>query len=1003
MTASAQNLLNDAIGRAIAPRKPLTVSEWADAHRGLSAKDSPEAGRWRTARNPPLREPMDCLSARSHIQTVVLKFPIQFGKALALDTPIPTPSGWSTMAELAVGDRVFGADGTAVAVTYVSPRFDEHACYRLTFSDGAQVVADGGHEWKVIDTLTRAAARHELRRRAQFKGRVSRRRAFVDDANAAHQITRSTAQLATTYRTHNQSRYAIEVAAPLNLATCLLPLDPYLLGVWLGDGSSDSARLTLHEDDCEPISTRLRGNGHYCKMQPDAGQRSVSVTVDGRDSGAALTFHKRLARIGLLRNKHIPAAYLRASAAQRLALLQGLLDTDGHASPRGTVEICSSHPQLAPQIVELIRTLGYKPRLRWRRTHARDSARITFTAYCDGHVFSLARKNSALPAGGSRSSTIAGVRHIVAIDRVATTPTRCIAVDAPDHLFLCGRELIPTHNTQIALNFLGYTMAHSPGPIMVCLPGEDSRGKWVFQKLTPMLDKTPAAKNTLTSLATRNTANQRNFKDFAGGQLYIEHAGSPARLKSSSVRYLAVDEVDEFADRLQSGDDPLDLLDGRTSAFPATAKKLYISTPGIQGISRIDALYEASDQRRYYVPCPDCGHEQPLEWRGLHWDAPARACWYVCRECGVVIEEHHKTAMIAAGRWVAKNPESRIRGYTLNCLYYAIGLGPRWLTLVDMWRNAQNDPARLKTFINDRLAESFEDPAMRAVKHNVIRDRAEPYPLRFAPNGVLAITAGVDTQDNRLAVQLTGWGRGMALWVLDYIELLGDPAEDDVWVALTDLLNRPIEHESGAVLRSSAVAIDGGGHRTEAVKSYVRSRRVKRPMVVFGAKPNNAPVLNRGKLQDVNWRGKYEKRGMKIYQVGTVAIKHWLYSRLSADADKPAREERLVHMSEELPPEYFGGVVSETFDPRKNRFVKRRGPRNEPLDVTVYSVAAAHHPELRLHRYTRQNWDDLERNIHQQVARAPAVDITESRPPARPAPRAPASGNHEFGSEDWQL
>jgi phage terminase large subunit GpA-like protein len=131
--------------------------------------------------------------------------------------------------------------------------------------------------------------------------------------------------------------------------------------------------------------------------------------------------------------------------------------------------------------------------------------------------------------------------------------------------------------------------------------------------------------------------------------------------------------------------------------------------------------------------------------------------------------------MIAAGEWVAENPEGRIRGYHINCLYYQLGLGPRWLDLVRMWIDAQNDPARLKTFINDRLAEPWEDPAMRAVKHNLIADRAEPWPLRKAPAWVLAVTVGIDTQDNRLAVHIIGWGRGMASWTLDYIELPGDP------------------------------------------------------------------------------------------------------------------------------------------------------------------------------------------------------------------------------------
>lgn len=517
--------------------------------------------------------------------------------------------------------------------------------------------------------------------------------------------------------------------------------------------------------------------------------------------------------------------------------------------------------------------------------------------------------------------------------------------------------------TEVAVNALGYTMDHNPGPVMVCLPGEVSMNKWVAQKLNPMLEETPAAQRALTSVASRDSSNTRTFKDFNGGQLYLEHAGSPSRLKSTTVRTLLVDELDEFAGNLTGGDDPVEMLDGRTSAFPATYKRLYISTPQMQGTSRIDYLWEKSDQRRYHVSCPDCGHEQPLEWYGLHYAPDASACWYVCRECGVCIEEHQKAAMIAAGRWIPAFPERKIRGYTINCLYYPIGLGPRWIDLVQRWRDAQNDPARLKTFVNDRLAETWEDPAMRAVKHNVIADRAEPYRLRTAPRGVLAVTAGVDTQDNRLAVHITGWGRGLAFWTLDYIELPGDPAEDRVWDELTDLLNRGIEHETGALIRVEAHAIDAGGHRTEDVKAFVRSRRTRRPLCIFGAVPNNAPVLSKGKMEDVNHRGKLDRRGVMIHHVGTVGIKHWLYSRLSTDADKQP-DARMVHLSDELPPDYFGGLVSETYNPTKNRFEKRRGgPRNEPLDTWVYSFAAAHHPELRLHRLSKADWDAREQRL----------------------------------------
>ena len=554
--------------------------------------------------------------------------------------------------------------------------------------------------------------------------------------------------------------------------------------------------------------------------------------------------------------------------------------------------------------------------------------------------------------------------------------------------------------TEVALNVTGYTMGHVGGPLMVALPAEVSMNKWITQKLNPMLDETPAVRATLTSTHSRDGANRREFKDFIGGQLYLEHAGSPARLKSTSVRTLIVDELDEFAANLLSGDDPVELVEGRTSAFPATYKRLYIGTPGLKGLSRIDAKYEKSDQRRYYVPCPHCQHEQPLEWSGLQWSTDGREVWYMCRECGAVIDEHHKPAMITAGRWVAEKPgNGRTRGYHINALYYQIGLGPRWADLVEMWRAAQNDPAKLKTFINDRLAESWEDPAMRNVKHNVIADRAEPYRLRIAPAGVLEVTAGVDTQDNRLAVHIVGWGRNHSAWTLDYIELPGDPELPEAWAALTDLINRPLEHACGAHLNIQATAIDAGGHRTEAVKAFVRSRRIRRPLCIFGAVPNNAPVLSKGKLQDVTWSGRTDRRGVTIHHVGTVAIKHLLFARLSADADLD-RDKRLVHFSEDLPAEFFTGLISETYNPSKNRFDKRRGARNEPLDTWVYAYAATHHPELRLHRRTKADWDALEARMGNSV-REVSRETSQRPPPTRTLTKHPTPDTSGFGSDDW--
>lgn len=584
-------------------------------------------------------------------------------------------------------------------------------------------------------------------------------------------------------------------------------------------------------------------------------------------------------------------------------------------------------------------------------------------------------------------------------------PMDCMSVRSSVHEVVLMYP-IQFGKTMCAVAAVGYCMDHDPGPVMVCLPGEVSMGKWVAQKLHPMIEESPAVKRALTSVASRDGANTRTFKDFAGGQLYLEHAGSPSRLKSTSVRTLIVDEVDEFSNNLSGGDDPLEMLKGRTSAFPSTSKHLYISTPQIKGTSRIEQLWLKSDQRRYHVPCPHCGHMQHLQWAGLHWSPDGQQVWYVCQDCGAMIDEHHKTQMIAAGEWVPDNPGAKVRGYHINCLYYQFGLGPRWADLVETWRDVQSDPARLKTFVNDRLAEPWEDAAMRNVRHNAIADRAEGYALRTAPLGVLCVTAGIDTQDNRLAVQLVGWGRGLAFWILDYIELPGDPADDAVWTALTELLNTPIQHAGGGTLRVEAMANDAGGHRTEAVKAFVRDRRVKRPMCIFGAVPNNAPVISKGKLQDVDWRGRSDKRGVMIYHVGTVGIKHWIYSRLSSDADK-APEARTTHFSDQLPPEYFPGLVSESYNPAKNRFEKRRGARNEPLDTLVYAYAAAHHPELRLHRHTKADWDRREIQLLSTPAApviapaAPTIEPTKTRGETARTPATKAPASPRAFTRDW--
>jgi phage terminase large subunit GpA-like protein len=971
---SAEKSIFSALAKSFSPRKHISVSEWADANRILSSKTSAEAGVWRTERNPPQREIMDCFSSRSGVQEVVLMLPIQFGKALALNTPIATPTGWSEMGEINIGDVVFDENGQPCHVTAVSETFTDHTCYKLTFSDGAEIIADAGHLWT------------------------------VDNNRHYHNVkkeTITTNEMEKNFKHGKNNIYAIPVAKALQIPDVNLPIKPYTLGAWLGDENSASAQITQHYLDAPHLISKIQKDGYDISIDDTKSAWILKLDHSGIRNGICLrghnifktgiykknnadrcaecyrqgsknsqygfvmdevinrTFFYKLKSENLIKNKHIPDRYLRSSFEQRLELLKGLMDTDGTINKKsGRCSISSSYPALANGIMELITSLGLKPTAYIKKTYRKDSCCISFTAYSDTPVFSLQRKLALQPERNGRRILESTRRRVVNIELSKTVPVRCICVDSESHLFLAGREMIPTHNSEILTNVMAYSMVEAPAPIMCCFPSDVSLTKFNNQKLKPLIEGTPLVKDILTSIASRESSNTNTFKDFAGGQLYLEHAGSPSRLKSTSVKILLVDELDTFSSNLDGTDDPVDMLLGRTSAFPATYKILYASTPQIKGTSRTEELYEKSDQRKFYIACPHCSHEQPLVWRNLKWEKEGKNVRYVCRECEGEIYEHQKTALISKGRWVAENPESKMRGYHLNCLYYPIGLGVRWEKLALTWLECQNNSSRLKTFINDRLAEAFEDPLMKTIKLNIIAERAENYPLRVAPYGVGAITCGVDTQDNRLAVQIVGWGKGMTSWIIDYVELLGDPAQDEVWQQLTKLLNTPIECENGKKLPIIATAIDAGGHRTEAVKDYVRQRLIKRPMVIFGATSTTAPVLSKPKAADVNWRGQMSRAGVHIQHVGTIAIKHKIFSKLSADADKET-DSRSLHFSEELSREFFSGFVSETFDPKTNRFINKRGARNEPLDTYVYAFAAAHHHEVRLHLYTKSKWDDL--------------------------------------------
>ncbi|HEY3436636.1 MAG TPA: replicative DNA helicase, partial [Actinotalea sp.] len=432
-------------------------------------------------------------------QMIVLAARPAIGKALALDTPLPTPDGWTTMGQVAVGDRLLAADGTPTSVVAATEVMVDRPCYEVTFDDGTAVVADAQHEW-LTDTRASRRARQEA------SARHIQPRAYPE--------VRTTEQIAATLRCPTADarlNHSVPTARPLELPDAQLPIDPYVLGVWLGDGHSASARFT--SDDPE-IAMRIEASGLRSERQrggagrlysirlseePAAGPRTCVVcgtsfvnrhsqvrtcgrSCGGRAKGLAPvappscpdcgretsglrrcqachnangTVAGRLRALGVMGNKHIPLSYLRASEKQRRALLAGLLDTDGTVNPTGSVQFCVTDERLANDARELVHSLGYRTGWSTRSVRGRDESRstaftITFTT--DDEVFALERKKLVHKERRRSSTPRLGSRFIVSVRPIPSVPVRCVEIDHPEHLYLATRAMVPTHNSTLGID-----------------------------------------------------------------------------------------------------------------------------------------------------------------------------------------------------------------------------------------------------------------------------------------------------------------------------------------------------------------------------------------------------------------------------------------------------------------------------------------------------------------------------------------------------------------------
>jgi predicted phage terminase large subunit-like protein len=342
-------------------------------------------------------------------------------KDLADTTPIFTTNGWVNHGDLSVGDSVFAPDGSQVKVLAVTKQYTDSECYEIEFGDGAKIIAGAGHKWNTRE-----------KHRYRISGTDERCTEF------------SSVEMSTEEMSKRGGRIDVGVAAPLYFqAREGLPINPYTLGVWLGDGHSASGRITVHCADSQIVSEICR-EGHRTHKSLSSDKTTGLFVIDGGISGQKNTGMTSVLReLGLKNNKHIPFKYLTGSVNQRMRLLQGLMDSDGHCNKRGTATFCNQNERLSDDVYQLAAGLGLRPRKRKYNGKQKPYWQVSFQAHTDRNPFRLKRKADR----AIQPSYYRGVRTVNYIKRVPSVPTRCIQVEGG--MYLAGKELVPTKNSTI--------------------------------------------------------------------------------------------------------------------------------------------------------------------------------------------------------------------------------------------------------------------------------------------------------------------------------------------------------------------------------------------------------------------------------------------------------------------------------------------------------------------------------------------------------------------------
>jgi phage terminase large subunit GpA-like protein len=516
--------------------------------------------------------------------------------------------------------------------------------------------------------------------------------------------------------------------------------------------------------------------------------------------------------------------------------------------------------------------------------------------------------------------------------------------------------------TELINNVVGYHIHQDPAPMLVVQPTLEMAQTWSKDRLSPCLRDTPVLAGKVKDPRSRDSGNTTLHKSFAGGHVTACGANSPSSLASRPCRIILCDEVDRYPLSAGSEGDPVSLAKKRSSTF-WNRKIILVSTPTEKGASRIEQAYDESDQRKYFVQCPDCDEYQVLKWSQVKWeDQNPYSARYTCECCGTLWDDTARFRAIRYGEWRATSEaKGKIAGFHLNGLYSP------WTPLyeaVSDFMSSKRDPMRLKTWVNTFLGETWEEQGDRIDEFDLI-ERCENWG-KDLPEDVLLLTAGVDVQDNRLEIEIVGWGRGEESWSISYQTIYGDPSTSELWARLDTVLQEKFTHPTLGEIIVRGACVDSGGHYTQQVYNYARLRAGRRVFAIKGIGGEGKPVAGRPTKNNI---GK-----INLFPVGVDTAKEIVYARLKMKEEGDG----YCHFPIGRDEEYFRMLTAEKkvtkyFKGRPRMEWQKIRTRNEALDCRVYATAALAILNANLQTLYQQAQNRVQSPEQAQPMRRPAL------------------------------